>query len=311
MVSTSPSTSTPGLPRKPVSNACPFSDAEHRARGLVTDRSKPHRGIAQQFDHDAAQARRDQRSELTVVLDAEHDLDAGGRHLLHADAVDPGLRRIAGRPMPGCSAPPRGRLSGVDRPSLTPPASVLCRISGDTILIATGPPIWPAASAACSRIARHDLLRDRDAIAGEYSLRIRLRQRRAAACGLGEDGARRLLGRRRRSPRRLRLPVGPTLVPVEPRPQGRKAAIGRTKHADPWIGIEKFAARSLIPFVHPDHRQRPIGAGRGLDNRRRPRAARGGVREDHRHHQRAEAGIVHEGIEAKSETFPRSSALRR
>jgi len=41
-------------------------------------------------------------------------------------------------------------FSGVDSPSLTPPASVLCRMSGDTILIATGPPILAAAEAACS-----------------------------------------------------------------------------------------------------------------------------------------------------------------
>ena len=63
----------------------------------------------------------------------------------------------------------------------------------------------------------------------------------------------------------------------------------------------KLAARSLVPFVHPDHGQRPIGAGGGFDDRRRPRAARRGMRKDHRHHQRAEAGIVQERIEAKSE----------
>ena len=77
------------------------------------------------------------------------------------------------------------------------------------------------------------------------------------------------------------------------------------------IGIEKFAARPLIPFVHPDHGQRPIGAGGRFDDRRRPRAARGGMRKDHRHHQRAEAGIVHERIEAKSEGLGCLQALRR
>src|SRR5260221_714429 len=63
------------------------------------------------------------------------------------------------------------------------------------------------------------------------------------------------------------------LMPVEPRTQGRKAAVRRAKHADFWVGVEQLAARSLIPFVHPDHGQRPIGAGGGFDDGRRPRTA--------------------------------------
>ena len=90
-------------------------------------------------------------------------------------------------------------------------------------------------------------------------------------------------------------------MPVEPGPQGRKAAIGGTEHAHSGVGIEELAARSLVPFVHPDHRQRPVGTCRGFHDRRRTGAARRGMRENHRHYQCAETRIVEKRIETKSE----------
>ena len=132
---------------------------------------------------------------------------------------------------------------------------------------------------------------------------FRLRQRRAGTRYPRKNRARRRFGRWRRTPRSLCPLVIPARMPVEPGPQGRKATIRRAKHAHPGIGIEQLTARPLVPFVHPDHRQRPIGTGRRLDDGRRPGAARGSVRKDHRHDKRAEAGIVHEGIETKSESL--------
>src|SRR5258708_3081185 len=143
----------------------------------------------------------------------------------------------------------------------------------------------------------------RDAEGGEYRVRVRLRQGRTAGHRGGQDGAGRLFGGRRRSSLRFGLPAATMFMPVEPGAQRRKAAIGRAKHAHLWVGIEKFTARSLIPLVHPDHGQRPIGAISRFDNGRRPRAARRGVRKDHRHHQCAKSRVAHEGIEAESESL--------
>ena len=107
------------------------------------------------------------------------------------------------------------------------------------------------------------------------------------------------------SQRRAAPDCSTPLVPVEPCAQGGKASICRAEHADPWIGVEKFAARPLVPFVHPDHREWTIRAGCRLDDSRRAGAARRSVRKDHRQHQRTEAGIVEKCIEAESECLRR------
>jgi hypothetical protein len=48
---------------------------------------------------------------------------------------------------------PVATLSESDRPTSTPPASVLCRMSGDTIFITTGKPIFSARFTASSAVA--------------------------------------------------------------------------------------------------------------------------------------------------------------
>jgi len=57
-----------GLAAKSRQQGMAFERRQHRPRGLLADRSKPHGGVTQQLDHDAAEAGRNQRPELAVIL---------------------------------------------------------------------------------------------------------------------------------------------------------------------------------------------------------------------------------------------------
>ena len=141
---------------------------EHFLRIEAGDRADAERHVGQHFDENAAQPHHHQRPELRVAQAADHDLLPGRRHLLEQEAVDArtldrrqrhhradGVLDLAAR----CS----GR-------SVTPPASLLCRMSGEITLSASGGLSLPQAARRFVRILNDQRLRHGDAEARQQPL---------------------------------------------------------------------------------------------------------------------------------------------
>ena len=133
--------------------------------------------VLQHLDEDAAEAEGDELAEAGVGDRADDDLLAAGwQHLLHLHAVDLGVGFVAlGVGDDGLVALARPR-SAVFTPTSTPPASVLCRMSGETIFSTTGKPMPSASLAASSRRVREAFLRHRDAVGVADQLALGRRQ---------------------------------------------------------------------------------------------------------------------------------------
>ena len=122
---------------------------QHRQRVVLRRRREPERDVLQHLDQDAAQPERDQLAERGVGHGADDDLLAAAEHLLHLDAeqVSPCASYFVGVGHDRREALLRPRRA-LFTPTSTPPASVLCRICGETILSTTGKPIAAASFAA-------------------------------------------------------------------------------------------------------------------------------------------------------------------
>ena len=96
------------------------------------DRQQPQRGIAQQLDHHAAGADEQHRPVERIVAGADDGLDAR-HHLLHQKAIDAGAADATPRAEATSASAAASTASRLLRPSATPPASVLCRMSGERI----------------------------------------------------------------------------------------------------------------------------------------------------------------------------------
>ena len=120
---------------------------EHRQR-IVLGRGREAEGdVLQHLDQHAAEAEGDQLAERAVGDRADDDLGAAGQHLLDLDALDLGVGLVLlGIRQNGLVA--FSASAAVLTPTTTPPASVLCRMSGETIFITTGKPMSAASLAA-------------------------------------------------------------------------------------------------------------------------------------------------------------------
>ena len=120
---------------------------EHRERVFLGRGREAEGDVLQHLDQHAAEAERHQLAERAVGDRADDDFGAAGQHLLHLDALDLGVGLIL---LGICENGVVG-LFGIRRvltPTMTPPASVLWRMSGETIFITTGKPIEEAILAA-------------------------------------------------------------------------------------------------------------------------------------------------------------------
>ena len=98
---------------------------QHRARFLRIDRRETQRGVLHQLDEDSAETDHDQRTEALIAHDAGDQLEAGLRHRLHRDALEPRARLLLARAHRGCDRKPRALPSTERRLSSTPPTSLL------------------------------------------------------------------------------------------------------------------------------------------------------------------------------------------
>ena len=121
-----------------------IDSASSRGRGR-----KAEGHVFQHLDEDAAEAERDELAERAVGDRADDDLGAALEHLLDLHAVDLGVGLVLlGAGEDGVVG--LRDLSAVLTPTSTPPASVLCRMSGETIFSTTGKPMPEASFAAAS-----------------------------------------------------------------------------------------------------------------------------------------------------------------
>ena len=142
-------------------------------------RGEPEGDVLQHLDQHAAEAEGDQLAEARIGDGADDDLLPAGR----ASAA-PARRRSWRRP---CSAwrwrgwcrSPCDTSSALFRPTSTPPASVLCRMSGETIFSTTGKPMPLGELRGLVGRVGHAFLRHRDAVGVADQLALRRRQRRA------------------------------------------------------------------------------------------------------------------------------------
>ncbi len=126
-----------------ASRAAPIPSSIERRLGVV-GRREPERDVLEHLDQDAAETEGDDLAERLVGDRADDDLlhvTAGDQHLLHLDAGDRARRRRRPWRCATISSYAAAAASALSTPTTTPPASVLCRMSGETIFSTTGKPI--------------------------------------------------------------------------------------------------------------------------------------------------------------------------
>ncbi len=117
---------------------------EHRERVGFGGRRQTKGHVLEHFDQHAAEAEGDDLAEARIGQRADDHLLAAGEHGLDDHAIDFGVRLIFLRAFYNSVICTLGLRRGILIPTTTPPASVLCRMSGDTTFITTGKPSSPA-----------------------------------------------------------------------------------------------------------------------------------------------------------------------
>ena len=126
-------------------------------RQTVVDREEPDRNIAHHLYCHATKPDKHERSELRILTHAEDHFDPG-HHLLHQEAVDAGARLIGSPRRAAIFSAAARTAPASQRPSVTPPTSVLWLASAETIFAATGKPMSVASAAASSGVLPSALL---------------------------------------------------------------------------------------------------------------------------------------------------------